>query len=86
MKYTKPQVALLGKAARVIQGKKNTLFLENLTTRTREPSPAYDLDEEGLLIVSRELSDDPLTGEGPPIVCTVRPLPGRDLRNPGARI
>jgi hypothetical protein len=45
MTYTKPQIAQLGNASKVIQGSKNQKPLENVILKTRTPSPAYDMDE-----------------------------------------
>jgi hypothetical protein len=48
MNYTKPEVAVLGKAAQVIEQipPKQNAFLDNLgAARTTVVPPAYDLDE-----------------------------------------
>ncbi len=49
MTYTKPEVAVLGDAARVIQGsgkvKPNGSLFDSVTRQNTLPIPAYDLDE-----------------------------------------
>jgi hypothetical protein len=45
MTYTKPQIAQLGNASKVIQGKKVPPRVENSTLHTYTAGPAYELDE-----------------------------------------
>ena len=49
MTYTKPEVAVLGHADRVIQGsgkvKPNGSLFDSVTRQNTMPIPAYDLDE-----------------------------------------
>jgi hypothetical protein len=48
MTYTKPEVAVLGKAAVVIETTvfpKNSPVVDNMKTGTRAVTSAYDLDE-----------------------------------------
>jgi hypothetical protein len=48
MNYTKPRIAVLGEAAKVIEmviGQKLTTGTDNFPQQGHAPNPAYDLDE-----------------------------------------
>jgi len=45
MKYTKPEVAVLGEAVRVIENHLSKIPAQVFETLTTKQAPAYDLDE-----------------------------------------